>query len=307
MRYYAIILLSALALVGCANRSTKATKSSKPKSYNFVYVQPPANIAHGEIVPYMRDHYWDKFDFSDSLFVSKADTTQMLQAYAAYLSNFVNPLDASPIRSLMQKASVSKPAFEYFVMLSEKLLHDPNSPLRSDELYIAVLEAQIASPHLDKYEKMAPEYALRIASQNRIGHKANDFTYTLRSGKSRQMYALRADFVILYINNPGCPMCRDITAALKGSQIVNLLLEQGKLKILAIYPDEQLDEWHKHLDDFPKSWINGYDRGCHIDRNGSYDLRAIPSLYLLDSNKVVLLKDSTSVAEIEAILQQVIE
>ena len=303
MKHYAIILLSLLALIGCASRSTKATKSSKPKSYNFVYVQPPASLAHDEVVPYMRNHYWDRFDFSDSLFVSKADTTQMLRAYAAYLSNFVDPLDSSPIRSLMQKASVSKPTFEYFVMMSEKLLHDPNSPLRSDELYIAVLEAQIASPHLDKYEKMAPEYDLRIASQNRIGHKANDFAYTLRSGQSRQMYSLRADFVILYINNPGCPMCRDITAALKGSQIVNQLLEQGRLKILAIYPDEQLDEWRKHLDDFPKSWINGYDRGCHIERTGLYDLRAIPSLYLLDNNKIVLLKDSTSVAEIEAILQ----
>ncbi len=303
MKHYAIILLSLLALIGCASRSTKATKSSKPKSYNFAYVQPPASLAHDEVVPYMRNHYWDRFDFSDTLFVSKADTTQMLRAYAAYLSNFVDPLDSSPIRSLMQKASVSKPTFEYFVMMSEKLLHDPNSPLRSDELYIAVLEAQIASPHLDKYEKMAPEYDLRIASQNRIGHKANDFAYTLRSGQSRQMYSLRADFVILYINNPGCPMCRDITAALKGSQIVNQLLEQGRLKILAIYPDEQLDEWRKHLDDFPKSWINGYDRGCHIERTGLYDLRAIPSLYLLDSNKIVLLKDSTSVAEIEALLQ----
>lgn len=307
MKRYAIIALLLLIFTGCANRNKTATKSNRPKSYNFVYVPMPTHLtSEEEQLLYMRSHYWDKFDFADSLFTTKADTVQMLRAYAAFLSNFVDPLDAAPIRALMQKASVSKPAFEYFVMLSEKLLHDPNSPLRSDELYIAVLEAQIASPHLDKYEKIAPEYDLRIASQNRIGHPANDFTYTLRSGLSRQMYRLDSDFVILYINNPGCPMCRDITAALKASPIINQLLGQGRLKILAIYPDEQLDEWHKHLGDFPKSWINGYDKGCHIDRAGLYDLRAIPALYLLDRNKKVLIKDSTSVADIEVVLQQML-
>jgi hypothetical protein len=279
-------------------------KNLRPKSYTFRYVEAPALLSDEEQRLYLREHYWDKFDFSDSLYTTKADTTQMLRAYATYLSNFVDPRDAAPIRRLMQRASISKTMFEYFVMLSEKLLHDPNSPLRSDELYIAVLEAQIASPHLDKYEKMTPEYDLRLASQNRLGQKANNFEYTLRSGVSREMYALRNDFVILYINNPGCPMCREITAALKASPIVNNLLAQGRLAILAIYPDEQLDEWHKHLDDLPSKWINGYNKGCSIERERLYDLRAIPSLYLLDSEKRVVVKDSTSVAEIDAILQQ---
>ena len=302
IRYCAVALLAALSLIGCSGRNGNSKSEAKPKRYEFSYVQAPALFDEQEQRLYMRDHFWDKFDFADSLYTTKADTTQMLRAYAIYLSNFVDPRDATPITRLMQKASTSKPMFEYFVMLSEKLLNDPNSPLRSNELYIAVLEAQLASTHLDKYEKMAPEYDLRIAKQNRIGQKANDFTYTLQSGVSRQMYALKNDFVILYINNPGCPMCRDITAALKESAIINELLQQKRLAILAIYPDEELAEWHNHLGDFPATWINGYDKGCRIEREGLYDLRAIPSLYLLDHNKSVIVKDSTSVAELEQAL-----
>ena len=251
----------------------------------------------------MRDHYWDKFDFADTLYTTKADTVEMMQAYATYISNFVGPLNQEPIRKLMQRASVSKKMFDYFVMLSEKILHDPNSPLRSDELYIAVLEAQLTSPHYDKYEKMAPEYDLRVVSQNRIGHKANDFDYTDRRGRTRSMYSLKNDFVIVYINNPGCAMCRDITEALKQSQIISDLQRKGVLKILAIYPDENLDEWHKHLGDMPAEWINGYDRGCCIERENLYNVSAIPALYLLDKEKKVLVKDSTNVGEIEYILQ----
>jgi hypothetical protein len=151
---------------------------------------------------------------------------------------------------------------------------------------------------------MAPEYDLRIVSQNRIGHEANDFDYTLKTGRTSNLYSLKSDFVILYINNPGCTMCREITEVLKQSPIISDLQRKGQLKILAIYPDENLDDWHKHYADIPSQWINGYDKGCHIERENLYNVRAIPALYLLDSEKRVLIKDSVNVGEIEAALAE---
>ena len=299
MRNYILAIIVITLCLGCAPKKSKATRA---KSYHFHYVQPPMQATEEQQVAYMRDHYWDKFDFADTLYTTKADTTEMLRAYATFVSSVVGPIDQVPIRKLMQRASVSKKMFDYFVMLSEKVLHDPNSPLRSDELYIAVLEAQIASPHYDKYEKMAPEYDLRIVSQNRIGRKANDFNYTVKSGRTRNLYSLNSDFVVVYINNPGCGMCRDITKAMQESPIINDCLQKGTLKILAIYPDEQLDEWHKHYNDMPKAWINAYDKGCHINRENLYNIAAIPALYMLDKEKRVLVKDSTNVGEIEEVL-----
>ena len=301
MRYFITAITLALLCAGCAEAPKK---SPSPKSYKFNYVYPPLHIAQEKKAEYMLNHYWDNFDFADTLYTTKADTVEMLKAYATFVSKFVGPTNQEPIRKLMERASVSKKMFDYFAMLAEKILHDPNSPLRSDELYIAVLEAQIASPHYDKYEKMAPEYDLRIVSQNRIGHKANDFDYTTKSGATKSLYALKKDFVIVYINNPGCAMCRDITEALKRSQIISDLQRNGRLKILAIYPDENLDEWHKHYADIPSSWINGYDKWRRIERENLYNTNAIPALYLLDKNKMVLVKDSTNVAEVEYVLSQ---
>ena len=286
--------------VGCAPKQ----KSEPAKSYRFAYVQPPLHVANDQVPSYMLDHYWDKFDFADTLWTTKSDTTEMLRAYASYVVGYVGPFNQEPIRKLMQRASVSKKMFDYFAMLSEKVLYDPNSPYRSDELYIAVLEAQLASPHYDEYEKMAPEYDLRVVSQNRIGHEANDFDYTVKSGRRSNLYSLKNDFVIVYINNPGCTMCREITEELKQSQIITDLQRKGTLKILAIYPDEDLNEWHKYHSDLPTEWINGYDRGCRIHRENLYNVRAIPALYLLDKEKKVLVKDSVNVGEIEAILSQ---
>lgn len=301
MRNSILAIILAILCVGCAEAPKE---KSTPKSYRFSYVLPPMHITQEQKGAYMAEHFWDNFDFSDTLYTTKADTTEMLRAYATFVGSVVGPTNQEPIRKLMQRASASKKMFDYFAMLSDKVLHDPNSPLRSDELYIAVLEAQIASPLYDKYEKMAPEYELNIVSQNRIGHKANNFYYTTKSGSRGNLYAIKCDFVIVYINNPGCSMCRDITMALKGSPTIAEMQRRGRLKIVAIYPDENLDEWRKHLGDMPSAWINGYDRGCHIDREKLYNINAIPALYLLDKEKVVLVKDSTNVGEIEYILQR---
>ena len=95
-------------------------------------------------------------------------------------------------------------------------------------------------------------------------------------------------------------MCRQIQEQLVASQIVADALKDGRLKILAIYPDEDLTLWHEHP--LPKAWINGYDRGRRLEKDRLYDLRAIPAMYLVDREKKVLVKDSTSVPEIERMI-----
>ena len=46
------------------------------------------------------------------------------------------------------------------------------------------------------------------------------------------------------------------------------------------------------MPNYPSSWINGYDYTFKLRSSGTYDIRAIPSLYLLDSRKRVLMKDA---------------
>ena len=97
-------------------------------------------------------------------------------------------------------------------------------------------------------------------------------------------------------------MCREVREQLLSSPLHNELTERGDLKVLVLYPDEDLTAWKEHLTDYPTAWINGYDKGCHIERKNLYNINAIPALYLLDKQKMVLVKDSTNVAEIEQIL-----
>ena len=290
------------ALVSCGQRTSSSGSQAQPAVRQQVFLPPipPAALSPDEKRDFLREHYWDRFDFGDTLFVSRADSSRMLDAYAQFVAVLSDrPADPAPMQALMQRASASRPMLDYFVWLASQVVADPNSPLRNDEFYIPVLEAQLASPFYDEYECIGPDYELRLAKQNRVGRPANDFRYTLDSGASGSLYRLKADYVLLFINNPGCPMCRQIREAIGASELLAELIGQGRLKVLAFYPDENLDEWRAYREHIPASWINSYDKGCVVRETSAYDLSAIPALYLFDRRKRVLVKDATDVALVE--------
>ena len=98
-------------------------------------------------------------------------------------------------------------------------------------------------------------------------------------------------------------MCRDVKEQILSSPMLQELIERKQLRVLVLYPDADLSAWREHLSDYPASWINAYDAEQRIDKERLYDLKAIPALYLLDSETRVLAKDCTDVEYIENLLQ----
>ena len=299
--YTALILLAIVAAMGCSPKpkSTTATTYEPGTRTMRRSVESISSLRTEEEYEAMIAHFWDDFDFEVGERIIEYDTIDILNAMGEYVS-YIPPRDAdSLMRSLIFRASQSKPVLEFFTMIAEVVLHDPNSPLRNDEYYIPVLESMLESPLLDEYERIAPEYDHDLARKNRIGTPANDFVYTLADGSQHRMHNIEANYTILMFSNPGCPMCREIMEEITSSPLLNLLTEHGDLRTLSLYPDEDLEAWREHFKDMPTSWIRAYDKGMKITVERLYNLSAIPSLYLLDNQKRVIIKDGTSVAQIE--------
>lgn len=248
-------------------------------------------------------HYWDNVNLADTNYIHHPEVTE--QAWADYcdILNHV-PLETAQeaMRKTIERTNVDKKVFTYITDLADKYLYDPNSPMRNEEFYIPVLDAMLDSPLLEEIEKVRPKARRELAQKNRIGTKALNFNYTLASGAQGSLYQLQAEYILLFINNPGCHACTETIDALRNAPIINQLLEQKRLTVLSIYPDEELDEWRKHLNEFPQEWINGYDKKFAIKEQQLYDLKAIPTLYLLNKEKTVLLKDATTQAVEEYLL-----
>ena len=80
--------------------------------------------------------------------------------------------------------------------------------------------------------------------------------------------------------------------AMKQNEQISQWITSKELQILAIYADGNQEEWTKEKDYFPPTWINGYDHQDEIYTKGTYVLRMSPTIYLLDSEKKVILKDT---------------
>lgn len=306
IHYFSILCL--LILCSCKNGNASSQSKNETPQDTIKSITMPAipamMTAPEQRADFLAKHYWDNVNFADTNYIHHPEVTE--QAWADYcdLLNHV-PLETArqAMRNVIDRTNIEKKVFTYITDLADKYLYDPNSPMRNEEFYISVLEAMIASPILDETEKIRPQARLKLAQKNRIGTKALNFTYTLASGAQGSLYQLKTDYLLLFINNPGCQACTETIEGLKNAPIINQLLKEKKLILLSIYPDEELDEWKKHLNEFPNEWINGYDKKFTIKEEQIYDLKAIPTLYLLDKEKTVLLKDATAPA-IEAYLMQ---
>ncbi len=88
---------------------------------------------------------------------------------------------------------------------------------------------------------------------------------------------------------------------LAASSTINRLLASGRLALLSVCVEGQTAAWEAAT--YPARWIDGCDAGQRLTRDEVYDLKAMPTLYLLDAEKRVLLKDAP-IERIEARLSE---
>lgn len=286
-----VLFVGAGLIYGCGTGQDK----SKEKKIEFQMATVPAMLTDpGARADYLALHWWDNFDFTDTAYLSHPEVTE--QALANYLSVLPHASQAKMaegLKKMMQSSEADSTVYAYFREKAEMYLWDPNSPARNEEMYIPVLESILGSAKASELIKEKARYQLNLVMKNRPGTKAADFVYTLESGRESKLSAINSEYTMIFFNNPGCPACADIIREIKLSPFMNNLESRktgGRkvLTILTVYPDDDLEAWRKYLPDLPADWINSHDN----DIEELYDLKAIPTLYLLDKDKTVLLKDA---------------
>lgn len=303
------LLLLVLALISCGGSSKPKEEKSTTITFaaNSLRFEPsfhPSRIGSYEEYRRAIDSYWDGFDFAADTLVTKYERTSLIEAFANYVVYIEPPRADSLLRHLIHRAEASRPVLDLFVDISEKVLHDPNSPLRNDEYYIPILEELMTSPLMDEYDRIIFDHDLAIARKNRVGAVATDFSFITADGREARLSDIKARYTLLMFNNPECNMCRDIMSEIESSPLLNALIDAEQLKVIAICPDGATEVWREKVATMPAGWIVAYDKDSQISTHNLYDLRAIPSLYLLDSAKRVIIKDGTNVGYIEAVISR---
>lgn len=317
MKSFYIFVFMAVAALGVACSSSKKTQTESVTGTieekkqtivpdTFALPEMPASLTNSEArASYLVAHYWDRFDFTNTKLIQKPHITE--QAFVDYINviTYVSKDEAdTSLKSTLSKAEINSEMYSHFVSLFDKYFYDPNSPFRNEAFYIPVLRDIVKSKMLSGEVRSKYRFQLDMAMKNKVGDKATDFTYTLASGNSTNLYSIKSEYLLLMFSNPDCPTCAAVTKALNASQALNKAFRMNSpsrtmLTVLTFFPDNSLNEWLAHLKDLPSRWVNGYDKDMTITHKRLYDIKAIPTIYLLDKDKKVILKD-TSLEAIES-------
>ncbi len=254
---------------------------------------------------YLISHFWDNCNFENNeLLHHKNDFQSCFQQYVLLLSSYPNRNHFGVMinSTLSRLKNADTATIKYFVSLYENYFYNPISNYRNDDIYIPVLQFLINCEKFTDTDKTKWRYRLKMASKNQIGEVATFFSYQLSDNSTKSLSAIKSDYTILYFYNPDCQQCKTTQQMLQMSDILQTAILNNKLTILAIYSDKDYSLWIKSIKHH-KGWIYGYDEQHVIQSKGLYDLKAIPTLYLLDKTKLVLLKD-TDVRTIEEYMKK---
>ncbi|MCR5518699.1 MAG: DUF5106 domain-containing protein [Bacteroidales bacterium] len=299
------LLLAALLLlaVSCGGRK-KAAPAVHDRSFPLLSI-PTAYSDPADRAAYAAEHFWDGYfegdgrtDSARVLGVPKAEVEQALANYIAVLDQIPLPQARKGISHLFDQIAAKQQEdstnLVYLAMteMVARYLYDPNSPMRDEDIYLPFVQKLAASPLTPENMRTAYDYEARMCSLNPRGSVAPDFVLTLRNGTRVSMHSVQAEKTLLFFSNPGCHNCLEIIQALQADAKVQELVHDGRLAVLNVYIDEDLKAWRDYMPIYPKEWLNGYDAAHILRQDQIYCIRAIPSLYLLDKEKRILLKDA---------------
>lgn len=239
---------------------------------------------------YLSEHYWDNYNFADTLLLKSKEVTE--QGFVNFIDilNRFNLDNASKgvahkdiaqkgitrkditqkgIACFTRKAFSNAAAKERFENLIEHYFEDQLSPVRNDRVYLMFLEEMKNSPCFDETEKERIAFKIKTTNKNLPGDIAINFKFKDESGKEHQLSDYKDQKVILYFYDPDCENCHEVSAWLKQQTI------PADIKVLKMIADNHI------------SYI--------------YSLKNMPTIFLLDKENKVILKDCTAQELIENI------
>lgn len=297
----ALFFILIFAAISCNNKKASdavtdnTVDTAATSTPDLIIPEAPPTIADPQaIAAYTIVHFWDNMDFTDTTLV--ADTTFMELNFAKYLSAFPYAgyeAAAEAAETLMKQAEATPQAYRQVMAVAERFLTSPNSTMRDEEIYYLFLQAIDKSTYLDDTRKTRVKAQIADVLKNRAGTPAADFDIIDTEGNRTTLYK-EADpqqirLIIFY--DPDCNHCKEIIDELRQLPQLNDAIATGGLKVMAVYPDGDINMWERARDEIPAEWFNGYSPNGAITENELYTLPAMPVFYVIAPDNTILLKD----------------
>ncbi len=241
---------------------------------------------------FLAEHYWDNLSPEDTASLDAAETERLFLEYVDCLSAVEHDSAHLYIYRCMTAEGLGRIWARRFLVLADKHLFNIESSRLNESLYLPFAEGALSAGVLAEEEEPVYMRRIEVARKNRPGSKATDFDFRLPNGMLASLYGIRCELTLVLFHDPECENCCRTLYELVDNDIIRKLISDGRLAAMMVYTEGESGVWEKHRSETPRGWINCFDDGEDIRRRMLYALRALPSIYLMDKGKVVLLKDA---------------
>lgn len=208
----------------------------------------------------------------------------------------------SAVADLVSRSAKEPDGLLNVIDVAEKVLYLPGAVAYDEDLYAEFLNTIMLSPDIIPTLKIRPAAQLEEIMKNRPGDTATDFAFETPDGTKAMLSTVcPGKDVLLIFYDPDCEHCGETIRTLRNDTRVARKIADGTLGVVAVYSGDERDFWLERTNAMPDGWTIGYDDGGLQDY-GLYILRSMPTLYLLDKDRKVRLKEP-SLEELLSALQ----
>ena len=223
----------------------------------FPYPEIPVSLtAEKARLAYTLEHFWENYDFRNSSQANQKVGEQGFVDFANLMAYADSATCAKAAGIFAEGVISSERRLNFFEELARHYLENPQSPLRNDIVYCHLLRAFPASPQR--------QFLIHQLSLNQSGMMSADCSFVDAEGNRVRLYDIQSQYVLLVFFDPQCEHCQEQMPQIQNEPVLH---KTSGLKVVYI------------------------DTNLNPDVMKFFYLPALPSLYLLDAHKRVVIKD----------------
>ena len=194
------------------------------------------------------------------------------------------------IDNLIDKVSKRPKDLIELARMAEALFYADSASFPNDELYARFANAASKHKKISAADRERLKRQVQVISHSKEGAALPAIPMTLADGSTVMLNDTTDTYpgeYILIFDIPDSPDGRMERLFLQANASASAMIESGWIKPIFIYPGTPDPSWWKTLETVPQNWIvaalpQAFDY---------FDLRHLPNIYIVDSNKVITRKN----------------
>ncbi|MDR1405874.1 MAG: redoxin domain-containing protein [Prevotellaceae bacterium] len=253
----------------------------------------PDSLRQAYFMNFYKEHFFDNVDFSDRRILNLPLLTNLFYTYFVRVLPLEKEILQEQVDFVINKAKVNREVYEFTVRDRYDFFRSaPYPELEELAPYIAdKYVLQDAAAWKDKVYIAKLEEATKLGKLNPPGTIAANLKLQDPNGQFVTLHDVQAPYTVLYFFNPLCGTCAMVTPILW--DVYREYRDKG-MQVYAVYVDKNKSDWLPYITEKNQfDWINVWSPDDTENIYIKYDIHAIPAIYLLDSEKKIIMKDIT--------------